>query len=72
MSEKLKPCPFCGGKATVFLIPQGLRSAGLYTVGCTEDAMCFGNLNHVAMVFVTRKLAEETWNRRADNDKKDI
>lgn len=69
-SVRLKPCPFCGGKATVFLIPQGLRNAGLYTVGCTEDMMCFGNLNHVAMVFVSRKSAEETWNKRAQPAKK--
>lgn len=63
--NELKPCPFCGGKATIFLIPQGLRNAGLYTVGCIEDHMCFGNLNHVSMIFVSKESAAETWNRRA-------
>lgn len=32
--------------------------------------MCFGNLNHVAMVFVSRESAEETWNKRAQPAKK--
>lgn len=64
-----KPCPFCGKKARALKIPEGLNFAGLYVVGCTEDDMCHGNINHFAMIFTTRKSAVENWNRRANDEK---
>lgn len=41
-------CPFCGGKATVMQIPN----SDLWTVGCNDDPMCWGNINHVSFVSV--------------------
>ena len=67
MQNELKPCPFRGGEAMVIKIPEGLNGAGLYIVGCFEDDLCMGNINHFAMVFFSRKLAIEHWNRRVDN-----
>jgi hypothetical protein len=61
----LKPCPFCGGKAVVLQLPVGIKSQGMYTVGCIEDSMCFGHISHVSMTFVSRKTAADTWNTRA-------
>lgn len=59
----LKPCPFCGGKATVMQIPD----SDLWTVGCDDELMCWGNINHIAMVFCTKENAQKAWNRRYDN-----
>lgn len=56
----LESCPFCGGKATVMQIPN----SDLWTVGCNDDPMCWGNINHVAMVFCTKENAVRAWNRR--------
>ena len=61
----LMPCPFCGGKAMIMQLPVGSKSQGLYTVGCTDDSMCYGHLSHVSMTFVSKRTAAETWNKRA-------
>ena len=64
---KLKRCPFCGGKASVVKVPEGLNWSGFYLVGCEKDMMCMGNINHFTMVFVSPQTAAEAWNRRVDN-----
>ena len=73
--DKLKPCPFCGGSATIFQIPLNTpeenkahpnwkwHDPGKFVVGC-DTSMCFGNINHKTMVFFTAESAAETWNRR--------
>ncbi len=61
----LKPCPFCGGKAKVIKCPCG-EFRNLYVVGCFDDDMCLGNLNHITMIFTTKQNAEQAWNRRAN------
>ena len=62
--NSLKSCPFCGGKAVILQLPVGNKAQGMYTVGCTEDGMCFGHISHVSMTFVLKKTAAETWNKR--------
>lgn len=76
--ETLNPCPFCGGEATVFQIPENDREErrlhpkwdwnypGRIIVGCWTE-MCMGNINNMAMVFTTKESATETWNRRNEN-----
>ena len=59
MSE-LKCCPFCGGEAEVGLTNQHDK---LFVVGCNTP-MCYGNINHFTMVFVSEETAIETWNTR--------
>lgn len=55
--DKLKPCPFCGGKAEV-LINEYSDSSKEYLVACTE---CDGMVERWRK---TEKEAIEQWNRR--------
>lgn len=64
MTNQLLPCPFCGGKAAIMQFPVGSKAQGLYTVGCTDDSMCYGHLSHISMRFVNKRTAAETWNKR--------
>ncbi|MBQ9785110.1 MAG: Lar family restriction alleviation protein [Clostridia bacterium] len=57
MSE-LKPCPFCGGKAMVWVGDV----SGLYRVGCMDE-QCFGYV--MAHHKTLKDVAITTWNRRA-------
>ena len=52
MTEKLKPCPFCGGKAELF----GTETNGIFYVRCLE---CDVDGN-----FDTPGEARAAWNRR--------
>ena len=63
---KLKPCPFCGGKAKIIKCPCG-EYKDLYVVGCHKNDSCFGNINHMTMIFISEETAAETWNRRAND-----
>lgn len=36
----------------------------MWTIGCQDDSLCMGNINHVNMIFVTEESAIETWNTR--------
>ena len=56
----LKCCPFCGGEAEVGLTNQHDK---LFIVGCNTP-MCYGNINHFTMVFVSKESAINTWNTR--------
>lgn len=57
--KRIKPCPFCGGKAHAIRLDNGY-----WYIGCLDDCLCIGNINNKAMVFVTRESAIEAWNRR--------
>lgn len=74
MSE-LKPCPFCGGEATLIHIPDNTdeenekhpywqwRYPDRWVVGC-DSSNCLGNYNNVAIAFIDKDVAIKTWNRR--------
>ena len=59
MSERLKPCPFCGGKAKLraFALHFGAEMPYAFYVGCDD---CEASSNH----YDYRKEAIEAWNRR--------
>ena len=57
---ELKCCPFCGGKAEVGYANQHDK---LFVVGCNTP-MCYGNINHFTMVFVSKESAIDAWNTR--------
>lgn len=57
---KLLNCPFCGGEAEVGYTNQHDK---LFVVGCNTP-MCYGNINHFTMVFVSKESAINTWNTR--------
>lgn len=50
--EKLLPCPFCGSEAEI---------AGKYAIRCKNSNCIIGS---VAMMYRTKKLAIEEWNKR--------
>ena len=61
MTENLKPCPFCGGDAT---LRKNEYSDGYYVT-------CLSKTCSVLVVTCQRKTEEEAaeiWNRRANND----
>lgn len=58
MPNELKPCPFCGGEATLYRVPN--TPMVLYGVKC-EKCDCRIHPR------VLRKDAVYAWNRRADN-----
>ena len=60
--DKLKPCPFCGGKAEM-LISEYEGSRKEYLAACTE---CDGMVERWRE---TEKEAAEQWNRRVNNER---
>lgn len=58
MPNNLKPCPFCGGKAKIFMT---MGKSG-YGVECENNCIFFFGQ------FVTCKHAIEAWNRRAGEE----
>ena len=60
--DKLKPCPFCGGKAELLIVPghfkSGLSSNG-WLVKCTN-----GCCNQIP--YTSDHDAKEAWNRRVE------
>lgn len=64
MKPELKPCPFCGGEASITLYDpydgyQG--NCGYYVVCCSKCSVQMQNSNK-------EKLIKE-WNRRANDEK---
>ena len=58
----LKPCPFCGGRASVRRIPGKIYD--LYNVYCmNEDCFIEPSTHH----YYCKEEAIEAWNRRADD-----
>ena len=55
MSEKLKPCPFCGGKATMEKHEYGVIELGCDNVGC----IVLPSAKHLS-----EEAAAKAWNRR--------
>ena len=58
MAEKLKPCPFCGGKARPFSYCDGIKFYGVQCTKCLKANVdrCF-----------TEKEARNAWNRRVND-----
>ena len=61
MTEELKPCPFCGGKAEV-LTDENEE----YYVSCTECTALLGYCTDTWGDYSTEDEAIEAWNRRAN------
>ena len=57
-NEKLKPCPFCGGKAKL-LADHGNIKFWVCCKKCIADTL----------IYDSKQEAIESWNRRADNAK---
>lgn len=67
---ELKPCPFCGGEATLEkLEPRLYRPLcnGVYSIACYSCDLNFGYDLDYGGTFETEEEAAEAWNRRAEN-----
>lgn len=60
-SEKLKSCPFCGGKAEIIIFSD---ECGTVTVGCTNEECDIT----MGKAFFTDEEAIQHWNRRVNNE----
>ena len=84
MTDKLKPCPFCGGEAThgaevIFSRSGSKNPTGATVVRCS--AMCWGKCRaYMFFEYVADKtiknpiqtgmrLIAKQWNRRVDNER---
>ena len=63
MSDELKPCPFCGGKA-IIIYWDGSKT---YSVGCVNTFVCHGG-THTSKAYRTEQEAAQAWNRRYNTD----
>ena len=66
MSE-LKPCPFCGGKAYLF-VDNGIRVLCVQC-GASSKVLCDMRTANGVAGNATKSVIE-AWNRRANNDKR--
>ena len=61
MSDDLKPCPFCGGKADIIY----MNMFGIYRITCNNCWLC------VEDSFAPTRVSKDTliawWNRRVKN-----
>lgn len=72
MSEiQLKPCPFCGADAQLYVIPYGAITP-LYDVECTRCSARIGRTRETFQAskgylhFKSEQEAAEAWNKRAE------
>lgn len=82
--KKLKPCPFCGGKAAIRYFrrtmavtdrsdgkPVPVPCKGYYGVGCeTPDCILYMDVESTRMVLScgSRDIAERRWNHRTKGE----
>lgn len=75
MSEKLKPCPFCGSPATIRKIKK-VEIEGevnekvpedLLIVGCVGDD-CIVRVGRLIFTVDSEEFAVELWNRRVNDE----
>ena len=63
MNEKIKHCPFCGGKAKLLDWPVENNTHTLYAVVC-HNSKCY--INPESPYYDTLEEAIEAWNRRVE------
>ena len=61
MTDKLKPCPFCGGEAEHEIFEDG------FWVWCRVQCTPCGVM--LTVPYTTGEEGFNAWNRRADNDR---
>ena len=69
MSEELKPCPFCGGKATVEKCSQSEGMDGNHSIWIVHCIMCSARItvsadNFYGLIPFTKEEAIAIWNKR--------
>lgn len=61
MSIELKPCPFCGGKASVY---KGMQAFNDYEIHCNACGMCGPNFGALDETLTPEQDAITAWNTR--------
>jgi Lar family restriction alleviation protein len=73
MSEKLKPCPFCGGEAklTAFVGETVMSEPYEYAEVCCANckAKTHRVIDGYGKVNIAQKTVISLWNRRVENDR---
>ena len=75
MTNKLKPCPFCGGEAKLSKESMGVGMGMTTTYYFAECTNCkatskrFDKILDAETEIECKLLAVLSWNRRADNDR---
>lgn len=69
MTEKLKPCPFCGGTAKVFAFNNGGICVKCMTCHCQTFAVSDGNIAN-AKSYSAYERVIDAWNRRPESEEK--
>ena len=64
---KLKPCPFCGGKARIRKVRKLVYAVRCADCGTTGTS--FGVKPWHDTVLIAQRHATEAWNRRASNER---
>ncbi len=62
MSEKLKPCPFCGGDASIYEVTSEEENFSGYMVSC-DDCGCG------TTAFDVQDMAVQSWNKRIAHER---
>ena len=72
MSEKLKPCPFCGSGEVEILeapatipVPECIKKQGHFAVYCGDCELMYGYDVDFGGIFRDREEAAKAWNGRA-------
>lgn len=68
MSEELKKCPFCGGKAELSCGNKSSCNSVIISFVRCKDCGAVGQKFEINRKYSSDEKAIEAWNRRADND----
>ncbi len=74
MTDKLKPCPFCGGEVRVFFTNYINLNKKTYHLNCNRCNTYFGlteNSRYVSAETTEKELIE-AWNRRVENNEMSV
>lgn len=67
--EKLKPCPFCGGKANIVVVEPHTHEIAIFMPDYEGGAFVECNDCTCAISAKTKEMAIEAWNRRASDER---
>lgn len=64
MTDRLKPCPFCGGEARFNYRTSSYDGSEMYGAECIQTGCC-----SIPPIYTTKEQAMTKWNRRKPMDR---